>query len=297
MNRRQLLGMAAPIAGLWLSEENVDGAELYPFSAAYFEPAGGGELPKLFLFPLTGKAVSVSLPSLPRDFALLAYLSDGKAFYGTTLLPGSPKGLIEVEFKPTRARVVPGSTDFAIDGITTSARLNRIFLHGSHTSHGNEHGIFELNPSNGASKALLLVPDAFSGTVEDRRRRPMRLENPNKGTVETIGRGLRGPAWSADGKWMAAVLDTGGSSKIVLIDANNMSRRRILTSTEDGTFQWSPDSKYLLISHAELCRQSPHHQSLQALDIASGKKVPIPSSHCRVVTNSTGWLANDIVNE
>jgi hypothetical protein len=297
MNRRQLLGMAAPIAGLWLSEENVDGAEPYPFSAAYFEPGGGGEPPRLFLFPLTGKAVSVSLPSLPRDFALLAYRSDGKALYGTTLGPSSPKGLIEIEFKPTRARIVPGSTDFAIDGITTSVLLNRIFLHGSHTSHGNEYGIFELDPSTGASKTLLLVPDAFSGTVEDRRRRPMRIENPNSGTVETIGHGLRGPAWSPDGKWMAAVLDTDGSNKVVLIDANDKSRRRILTSTEDGTFQWSPDSKYLLLSRAEFCHQSPHHQSLQALDIASGKRVPIPSSHCRVVTNSTGWMANEIAND
>jgi WD40 repeat protein len=297
MNRRQLLGMVAPIAGLRLSEENVDGAEPYPFSAAYFEPAGGGEPPQLFLFPLTGKAASVSLPSLPRDFALLAYRSDGKALYGRNHLPSSPKGLIQIEFKPTRASVVPGSTDFGISGLTTSVRLNRIFLYGWHTSHSHEYGIFELDPNTGASKTLLLVPDAFSGTVEDRRRRPARIVNPTSGTVETLGHGLRGPAWSPDGKWMSAVLDTGGSSKIVLIDANDMSRRKILTSTEDGTFQWSPDSKYLLLSRAEFCRESPHHQSLQALDIASGKRVPIPSSHCRVVTNSTGWLANDIVND
>ena len=103
-------------------------------------------------------------------------------------------------------------------------------------------------------------------------------------------------AWSPNGRWIAAIHDTGGREEIVLIDGSNTSRRRILASTEDGIFYWSPDSKYLLISRSELlCGPFTMYGSLQTVDIETGKRMRIASSHCRVLTNTTGWMDNQIV--
>ena len=301
MNRRQLLSLSGPMGsaiGSCLSEIKAAIADPYPFSAAYFDgPAGSTK--RLFLFPLEGKALSVPLPPLPLDFGLLAYSPDGKALYGKTIFPDSAKGLIKVEFDPIRTSIVPGSADFGIQGLTIPLQLDRIFLEGWHSSGGNQYGIFELNPRTGASKTVLLHPDAFSGKVTslDRRRRWAELLNPNDGTIMALGDGLKAGAWSPNGKWIAARLDTGEGEKIVLIDGSNVSRRRTLASTEDGIFHWSPDSKYLLISRSELlCGPFTMYGSLQTLDIETGKRKRIASSHCRILTNTTGWLDNRIVS-
>ena len=192
MNRRQLLSLSVPIAsaiGFFLSEIKAAIADPYPFSAAYFESSPPGA-PKLFLFPLRGKALSVPLPALPNDLSI-TYSPDGKALYGRTIFPGSAKGLIKVEFNRPRKSLVPGSTGFQIQGFTISPQQERIFIYGRHTSASNEDGIFELNPRTGDVKTVLLAP-AFSRrlTSSDRRRMSAELLNPNDGTIMAIGDGL-----------------------------------------------------------------------------------------------------------
>jgi len=298
MNRRQLLNLSVPIGsaiGFCLSEVKTAVADPYQFSAAYFE-GPPGITKRLFLFPLRGRVLSVPLPVLPSDFVLLAYSPDGKALYGSTILPGTAKGPIKVEFNPPRKSVVPGSAVFRIQGVTISPQLDRIFIYGLNTNPGNEYGLFELDPVTGTSKAVLLDPDAFSGslTSSDRRRRWAELLNPRDGTIMALGDGFRAGAWSLNSRWIAAIHDTGGKEEIVLIDGSNISRRRTLLSTEDGVFHWSPDSRYLLIARSEiLC--GPFNGSLQTVDIETGKRKRIESSHCRVLTNTTGWMDNQIV--
>jgi hypothetical protein len=306
MNRRQLLSRLLPLGSaidFWLVEASADAAAPYPFSAAYFVSATGGDPHQLYLFPLTGKARRAALPPLPFNFALLAYSPDGRSLYGRNLTLGSStsllglisKGLIKIEFNPPRMSVVPGSTDLGVQWIVISPKLDRLFVYGSHISHGNEYGIFELDPHTGFCKALLLIPEADSGSLPERSQKPLPLVNPADGTIQIIGSEFRIGVWSPDGKWIATVLDKDGHQKMVLIDPRDTSRRRILGSTVDSNLQWSPDSKYLLLSRPELlCGPFSYFESLQALDVATGKKLPISSSHCHVITNTCGWLANDI---
>jgi Tol biopolymer transport system component len=110
--------------------------------------------------------------------------------------------------------------------------------------------------------------------------------------VQTIGDGLTWAAWSPDGRWIAAILNY---RRIVLIDATDMSRtRRDLGPTQDNQARWSPDSKYLLLVKGEL-RCGGELSSLEVIDVMTGKRSLIKSSHCQIVATSVGWMAPEAV--
>jgi hypothetical protein len=112
------------------------------------------------------------------------------------------------------------------------------------------------------------------------------------GSSSPIGPGTKWAAWSPDGRWISAVQGKIG----VLMDATDPSRRRRLTRA-DGPMIWSPDSKQVLLEKSQIsCWASLYGVSLEAVDIKSGKRVLIRSSHCNVLLGSGGfWIASEVV--
>jgi WD40 repeat protein len=107
--------------------------------------------------------------------------------------------------------------------------------------------------------------------------------------------GIRaGPgSWSPDGRWIAVSV----SGRILLIDANNPSHRKKLgASGVDGHLIWSPDSKRLLfVKQESRCRflylfQVDDSESIEVVDVETGKRQAIPSAHCAVSKSALGWV-------
>ena len=77
------------------------------------------------VFPLEGKVLIIPLP-LRLGRAILA--TDGKSVYGTNATGTQPyitkelPGLARVEFNPTRASAVPGTSTFTIERFALSVR-------------------------------------------------------------------------------------------------------------------------------------------------------------------------------
>jgi hypothetical protein len=107
------------------------------------------------------------------------------------------------------------------------------------------------------------------------------------GNLPDFGSWTSDGSWSPDGKWLAAV--SGG--KVILIDAMNPSHHRSLGAAGDAGLVWSPDSKYLLLQRSQLsCGLLSMSESLEALEVGTGKRTMIKSSHCEVYAGWHGWV-------
>jgi len=254
------------------------------------------------LYPFDGPPVTIPLPEgLPKTFNLIAFSSDGRAIYGQKGSPLGPlDGIIKIEFKPTRFITVPGSLGLGgVSYLTAPPQSTKLFVSGA-TRSGDRlwHcGAFEVDPSSGSLRALRVgdypqcgVGDGLAGPVSMDGRRMLNHQGNEldvidlgTGLPQSLGVGLSEGRWSPDGRWIAAW----GSGRIVVIDANNLSHRKDLGRCCDGGAHWSPDSKYLLLSRRELrCTLSLYFTSLEALDVATGKRTVIKSSRC----DTGGWV-------
>jgi dipeptidyl aminopeptidase/acylaminoacyl peptidase len=111
------------------------------------------------------------------------------------------------------------------------------------------------------------------------------------GATQSLGEG-RG-SWSPDGRWIAV----SGHGRIELIDASNTSHRKKLgASGVNDNLLWSPDSKQLLFAKHEMrCSflylfQVDDSESLEVVDVESGKRHAIQSAHCGVSSSTVGWI-------
>lgn len=112
------------------------------------------------------------------------------------------------------------------------------------------------------------------------------------GTAEPLGENLFVAAWSPDGKWLAAV-ERGERGRTILMDAKNLSQRRILGNSE---LDWSPDSHYLLgMKQQDRC--GPYSGTLEAIDIETGRRTTVESSRCQVNQATTGWVSGEIATQ
>lgn len=283
-------------------------AESPYFSSAYIHPGDNG--PLLTLFPADGPQVMIPLPGgLPRSLTLNAFGPDGKTIYVQKADYFSSEGIIKIDFKPPRQSVVPGSAGLGtIWHLTVSRPGGQIFLSGFDKNRG-ECGTFEIDPDAGTFRTLLAgrYPDCGGGggaiSPDGKRvlshvaRQELGVRDLETGSVEVVHGILGGlsqydlnwqylATWSPDGEWISTIV----RDRLILIDATNTSRRRNLGHAS-APMVWSQDSRYLLLSKSQLrCASSLYFESLETLDVQTGKRNVIKSSRCEVGPGWFGWM-------
>lgn len=269
------------------------------FCAAYLFLSG--DRPLLTLFPIEGPQVTLPLPGgLPTDLRLIEFNQDGTAIY--VQRNGEWDGIMKIEFKPPRLSIVGGSVGVGtVLSLVVLHKPERILISGVAKTRGEiECGVFEID-SDGEFRQLLngKFPDC-GGYISPDGKRVLRLLRAGNhlsvldldtGAVQAIGDGVSWADWSPDGRWIAAILDY---RRVVLIDATDTSRRRNLGRAEDNQARWSPQSKYLLLARGELlCGWEL--SSLETVDVMTGKRRQIKSSHCNILATTFGWMDSDAV--
>ena len=285
------------------------------FLAAYYKPSLGGEyVLTLFQIP-PAEAVDVSLPRLVNTH-LIAFGPDAKSFYvswGT--------GVTKVQFPPMRTSAVPGSAGLAVQFVTVS-QSGRLFV-SAMDGRTRQCGAYELDLETATHRPLrvgdfpecagawgpvspdgtkvLSWGDALGPVSPEGKLRSHAFEHLNLLDLKTgasrslvsITPGEGTGSWSPDGSWIAA----SSRGRIVLIDASNPSHRRKLGAAGvDGRLIWSPDSKQLLFAKQEWRCSFPFlfpgddSESLETVNVETGKTHAIPSAHCQVTSSAVGWI-------
>jgi hypothetical protein len=280
------------------------GGQPLPYDAAYFENGIPGRTERLVLFPRDGPESTVSLPKVPRDFHLIAFGPDGHTLYGQRLDPGpgAGEGIVEIDLRSTVQHVVPGSVGLHTVWYLTLVAPEKIVASGWSKSFG-ECGTFELLLGSGTFRPLRVgrFPDCgeAGGPISPDGRRvlcstrsqpgELKILNIETAEVLALGSGLTGAAWSPDGRWIGALEGSSESRSIVLIDTADTSVRKRLGRSSDSQIRWSPDSKYLLLIKQQ-GRQCGWFQSLETIELDTGERKEIESSHCKIFRNSVGWI-------
>ena len=274
--------------------------------AAYIHPGTNGAL--LTLFPADGPQVTLPLPSgLPAGLALNAFGPDGKAVY-VQKADLSFQGIIKIEFKPARQSVVPGSPGLGtIWHLTIAQPGGQIFLSGI-DKNLSRCGTFEIDPDADGFRTLLVgaYPNCGGGggaISADGKRvlshvgKELSIRNLDTDSNEVV-HGIPGEpsqsdgtwpyraTWSPDGRWISTIVH----DRIILIDATDTSRRRNLGHGSVPVV-WSQDSNSLLLSTSQpRCAPSLYFESLESLDVQTGKRSLIKSSRCEVGPGWFGWI-------
>ncbi len=270
------------------------------FVPAYIQPSGYGAS-SLTLYPPEGKSKTVEIP-----FGVLFPLTqapDGKSIYLAPHNPTQPGPIMRIDFRPTRLTRVPGS-----DGFLTIPHL-RVLANGTmfatgcrKTGDATTCGAYKIDPASG-NQRLLRAGDwqhRFGEVSADGKRALCStgdFREPRKAlfafSVVDLESGLDLPlkgvtngTWSPDGRWLVVVRD----DRLELLDAATLKPQRTLGSA-DGMGTWSPDSKFLVSYKSQFgCTLTLYFQSLAILDISTGKRKVIPSSHCDVSAGPIVWL-------
>jgi hypothetical protein len=270
-----------------------------------------GQKRELRVFPTDGPATAIKIPF---SLATVKFAGDGRSLYASLASALEHNlGLVRIDFNPVRSTPLTGTRGFGIRDFAVSQDNRKIVVSGSHREEGKTKcGLFEIQLSGEARHVLAadcdyrwswtdltLSPEStraiasFGNTHTDHNYR-LDLIDLVRGTTTSLG-DLDRATWSPDGKWVAAI--EWSRKRLILLDANDPSRRRDLGSTVSAT--WSPDSRYLLLWKWHLLRcgigidiEPP--ASLEVLEVASGKRSLVRSSQCQLVTGPIGWVARNI---
>ncbi len=295
---------AATLLGISIvwGQSIASGADLPSLCPAIVHQGDDG-LPVITLYPLVGPNVTVPLPGgIKGDITVVAFGTDGKSIY--VQRPG--EGVWKIEFKPVRRTLLGGTTGLNAWSLTVSRSSDKVFVSGFSARVGC--GDFEIDPD--ATVRTLVAGPAFGcggagGVVSPDGKNALGQMGTELSVVDLqsgaaraikglkIGSGPSGviwpgaTSWSPDGRWITATTD---SNKTILIDAANTSRRRTVAAGNAGVI-WSPDSKYLLYSRGQFtCAQFLYFESLEILNVETGKRIVIKSSQCNVIDGFTGWV-------
>ena len=278
------------------------------FAAAYVHRGDRGL--ELTLYPADGPRLTVPLTGLPGNFRVVAFGPDGRSIYGQ-----DRTGLTKVEFNPIRETVVPGTAEFGtIWSLTVSERTAQLMVAGSRMVDGKAQcGVYEIDQNSETVRTLWRNgrPDwSCGGPMSPTSRRMLRstakqldLVDLESGSAQMLlkWKGRQPPippgawsssgVWSPDGHWISAVQDRG----LILIDANDTSKRRKLGKS-DHPGLWSPDSKYLLFTKSQFsCLPTLYFESLEVLNVQSGKRTMVKSAHCNITGGPVGWMDGSVI--
>ena|SRR5579863_994803 len=203
-------------------------------------------------------------------------------------------GIEEVEFQAVRERVIPGSIRTGeVRCLSVSPSSHRIVFSGWSWSQGTG-GVFEIDRDAGTIRELPASLPSFCGGPDgkpalEHAGKQLGLVDQGTGSVQTI-KSIGADAsceWAPDGRWIVCV----NNRRLVLVDSSDPSRPRDLGTSGSGPVAWSPDSKRLLLVKSQAsCLPTLHGQSLEVLDVQTGKGAPVKSSHCSILSGSIGWL-------
>jgi Tol biopolymer transport system component len=254
---------------------------------------------------MSGSAIKLSLP---LALGYVAFSADGKSLYATAGFHrgnlDASRGLMKIEFNPTRVTNVPGSLEFGILSMAVSAHEDRIVISGLRRHNDRtDFGIFELTLPDGNSWQVLQSPNLEPGSAwADLSISPngeravaihkgqLQLIDVVNGVTQPIGSDFWAGAWAPNGRWIAVL--AGKRSQLFLIDPADLSHRLSLGRV-DGEVTWSPDSRYLLWPRERLfC--GFYQYSLETLEIATGKRSSVRSSRCNIEGGAIGWVDNGI---
>jgi hypothetical protein len=293
-----LFGIGAPLAAA---------ADAVGYDAAIFAPGPTGRSQQLLrLFP-SGFSREVDI-SLPFPVHVLAISPDGATLYAQAVSVDvfqPPKGgLLTIGFNPTTVKTIPGSSGFvATSSLAAWPHEDKLLISGPYVV-GNKAvcGVYEFVVPTGTVRKLLdaancdlpeawtylsVSPDGLHAVAIHRRQ--LELIDLLKGTARSLGDGFHMAAWSPDGKWIS-VREYTKEDNTVLFDAVTFARARTLDTAE---MLWSPDSRYLL-SWKALMQCGPDVESLERLDVMTGKSSVIESSLCKAWGGSGGWVSSRI---
>jgi WD40-like Beta Propeller Repeat len=283
------------------------------FRPANFTTVGGVGLK---LFPADGPATVVKIPF---NLWLVKFASDGRSLYASLQLdpltkPEQTPGLVRLDLNSMRSTPVAGTQGFGIKDFAVTHDGRKIVISGNHREKdGGKCGLFEIMVSTGAARRVLAADCGYRWSWTDLTISPagdraaagygnthtdhnyrLDLIDLAHGTTKSIG-DLDRATWSPDGKWIAAI--EWNRKRLVLLDANDLSRRRDLGSTVSAA--WSPDSRYLLTWkwHFLKCGffidvEPP--ASFEVLEVATGKRSLIRSSQCQLIAGPIGWVSSDV---
>jgi WD40 repeat protein len=278
------------------------------FNAAWIHAGDHGL--QLTLFPTTGPVATIPLPEgLLGSLTIGALSPDGNAIYVPSM-----DGVTKIELKPPRQSIVRGTAGIGtIWHLTASQRSGTMFVSGIvNTPRGTECGTFKIEPETETPRKLLTgtFPECGGGggevspdgsQVMGYSGGDLCMIDLTSGAVQAV-RGLKGltrddvtwkgqVAWSPDGQWIAATLD----HRIILIDAKDPSKRKRLGSSGDGRVVWSGDSRHLLLlaSQARCVLTFGYFESLETLDIETGKRNAIKNARCNISGGWIGWIDRD----
>jgi len=290
------VGALLAIVGLFSAQNGAAPAPGLPrFEAAHYSHDA------IYIFPNGGKEFSIRVPpNVPAVANLIGFASSGRSAYLQVPSAGIPHlsdELIQMNFSPLRLFSVPGSGGLGeIVSVTNSLSGNLLVT----AAYGQGLcGAYEIDTSRGTHRPIWTEParpDCRLGVeqVDPDGKRVLIGDNLNfkvvdtaTGTIELSGSTGRG-AWSPDGNWLAI----SKKGEITVFDGRTFSmRRRFRASSIDGHLVWSPDSTRILFVQEELgCLLQDDFESIAVLDIETGKKWVISSSHCMVTNSQIGWV-------
>jgi hypothetical protein len=256
------------------------------------------------LFPLNGKEVAVTLPApLAKNTYAIGFGPNGESLYfKTTDSLDRAAGIYKLEIQPPRASLVPGSVGLGqLWCLSFSESSSRLTVAGWSWTE-NRNGIFEIDPAAGIRQ---LLPPGFasrcggSGGVASPNGgwavitggKNLRLADLKTGAVKSI-KGTQGDmqvAWSPSGHLIACIRN----HRITLVDLKDGSQPpRSLGSSGDGPIAWSPDSRYLLLRKSPIlsCAFTPYGESLEVLDVESGRRTLVKAAGCTITGGMLGWM-------
>lgn len=251
------------------------------------------------LYPQMGDRLELPLPTdVARTFHPLALSPDGRAVYGQKeqAVLGQTSPIIKVEFKPLRASVVPGTSDFGRTYHITASESGRLFVVGMLGT--KECGNFEVDPSVGVVRRLKPPPTSMcqqQGPISPDGKYAVTPSGPGIGLLDLESGEVREipgtagskawAAWSRDAQKIATLRD----KKILMVDVPSLQMRVI---GESGNFSavWSPDGVGLLVM-----REESHcgwgGASLGVVSVPQGQRKMISSSQCYISGRGIiGWL-------
>ncbi len=283
------------------------------YSVAAYASDGVDVNSRLVVFPSDGKESSIPLP---LTLQYVAYAASGKSVYATafTKNPDAKSfstlpGLFKIELNPVRVSAVPG-VGMVIDRFAVSRKEDRILFGASRSDAGrNVCGVYELDLSDGNLRSVLETTDCRAGfpwrvydlspntpeALISANRRLATLDLAN-GKVTPLGSELSTGSYSPDGKWIAAIeLHNPRPPTTILIDRQDLSRRRDLGGTDDAEVVWSPDSRLLLHAAYRPACPSQNALALETLDIQTGKRLTLKNSICNTGSSrAIGWVDSKI---